>query len=616
MIFINNGKLIIPRGISPSFSKYGDSKLEHKKIAYTENGTYKISPGDNFDGILDVDVSVNVKYKSQDGQKFGYSADFDYSNIEFEPRTGLNCDNMFIKSGITYAPYFDTSGCTSMTSMFEDTYSLLEIPKYDISNVSDFSYMFKNSAITSLPWNEINIAVSEEGETYIDEMFNNSNITSVPLIKYNIDGINYSGSSFANMFNNCTSLTTLAENQEFYLGNEDDGNIYYGSLSSMFSGTKINKVPKFGYTIGVNDFSYMFNNCSELSDVTNFNTFDFTSAESSAFMFFNCAKLTGDIHIPNPNEQTTSLTNTAKMFSGCKLISSFKFDFGYDVSIDDMSQMFYECSKLTNVDLSENMILDESSDTNCMFKGCMNLNTIIAGNGDYLFNTNNATEMFYHCVHLGNENIAIITDEAIACRQMFYNCAYIKNVNLTSLKKCTDASKMFYKCYNLETFTLDSPQTNLPKIDEMFRECRSIKSIGDIYLTNEAVDIGNSTPVSRLFFDGGNELTSVGTIRVGDNIKYSETTVAEPFYISKPGSKYNFYKLTDFGGIENYGGYLDLHQLKNLSKQSMLNVINKLKRPQHTAAITFSSNLKNVLSADEIKIATDKGYRIFYKDSY
>lgn len=616
MIFVNNGKLIIPRGISPSFSKYGDSKLEHKTASYTENGTYKISPDDNFDGILDVDVSVNVKYKSPDGQKFGYSADFDYSNIEFEPRTGLSCDNMFIKSEITSAPYFDTSGCTSMTSMFEDTYSLLEIPKYDISNVSDFSYMFKYSAITSLPWNEINMAVSEDGETYIDEMFNNSNITSVPLIKYNINSINYSGSSFANMFNNCTRLTTLAENQEFYLGNEDDGNLYYGSLSSMFSGTKINKVPKFGYTSGVSDFSYMFSNCSELSDVTNFNTFDFTSAESSEFMFFNCAKLTGDIHIPNPNENTTSLTNTAKMFRGCKLISSFKFDFGYDFSIADMSQMFYECSKLTNVDLSENMILDESSDTNCMFRGCMNLKTIIAGNGDYLFNTNNAREMFYHCVHLENENIAIISDEAISCRQMFYNCAYIKNVNLTSLKKCTDAYNMFYKCYNLETFTLDNPQTNLPKIDEMFRECRSIKSIGDIYLTNEAVDIGNDTPVSRLFFDGGNELTSVGTIRVGDNIKFSGTTVAEPFYISKPGSNYNFYKLTDFGGIENYGGYLDLHQLKNLSKQSMLNVINKLKRPAHTAAITFSSNLKNVLSADEIKIATDKGYRIFYKDSY
>lgn len=616
MIFINNGKLIIPRGISPSFSKYGDSKLELKKITYTENGTYKISPDDNFDGILDVDVSVNVKYKSPDGQKFGYSADFDYSNIEFEPRTGLSCDNMFINSEITSAPYFDTSGCTSMTSMFEATYSLLEIPKYDISNVSDFSSMFKDSAITSLPWNEINIAVSEDGETYIDEMFNNSNITSVPLIKYDINGINYSGSSFANMFNNCTSLTTLAENQEFYLGNEDDGNVYYGSLSSMFSGTKINKVPKFGNTSGVSDFSYMFNNCSELSDVTNFNTFDFTSAESSAFMFFNCAKLTGDIHIPNPYEQTTSLTNTAKMFRGCKLISSFKFDFGYDYSITDMSQMFFECSKLTNVDLSENMILDESSDTTGMFRGCQRLTNIIAGNGDYLFNTNNAREMFYHCVHLENENIAIITDEAISCRQMFYNCAYIKNVNLTSLKKCTDAFQMFYKCYNLETFTLDSPQTNLPKIDEMFRECRSIKSIGDIYLTNEAVDIGDNSPVSRLFFDGGNELTSVGTIRVGDNIKYSETTAAEPFYISKPGSNYNFYKLTDFGGVENYGGYLDLHQLKNLSKQSMLNVINKLKRPPHTAAITFSSNLKNVLSADEIKIATDKGYRIFYQDSY
>ena len=76
-----------------------------------------------------------------------------------------------------------------------------------------------------------------------------------------------------------------------------------------------------------------------------------------------------------------------------------------------------------------------------------------------------------------------------------------------------------------------------------------------------------------------------------------------------------FPMLTDFGGFENYEGHLNLRGLKALSHESALNVINKLKkstRPETEYKVVFSSHLRNLLTEAEIKIATDKGYTIYF----
>lgn len=623
MIFINNGKLIIPRGISPSFSKYGDSKLEHKKAAYTENGTYNISPGENFDGILDVDVSVNVKYKSPDGQKFAYSADFDYSNIEFEPRTDYNFDNMFTYSELTSFPLIDTSKCTSMTETFKNTH-VSSIPKYDISGMNDFSSAFENSSIETLPWDKIHIN-NISGEAYCKHMFYQCGaLTHVPLITYDVEGL-MGGLDFSEMFYNCSSIT-LDTNQEFILCDEDGTHEYSMTLTGMFYNcTKLTKMPKFTGTAAVTDTSDMFNYCINLTDASNLNTFDFYCVENASKMFYMCKKLTGDLTIQS--NDSSSLTNMSYMFYECNNITGVNIRQPFDSTPTDMSYMFYNCKKMTAFDADNYITALTPTNTSNMFYGCNKLNSIVMldNNGelgyDIVMNTNNAERMFYNCESfISNNGIYFISDNCTTFKEAFYFCRNIKSVTLTSMKSCTDVNNMFYYCTSLTTFGLENGgaiYTNCSSLSNMFQGCDKLTSVPDIYLTDEKVDLGDNNPIVNIFVGSARALKSVGTIHIGENMTYSpgkyplQTT---PFNPVENNQNY-FPMLTDFGGFENYEGHLNLRGLKALSHESALNVINKLKKSSHPETeykVLFSSHLRNLLTEAEIKIATDKGYTIYF----
>ena len=623
MIFINNGKLIIPRGISPSFSKYGDSKLELKKITYTENGTYKISPGDNFDGILDVDVSVNVKYKSPDGLKFAYSTDFDYSNIEFEPRTGFNFDNMFTHSELTSFPMIDTSKCTSMTETFMNT-SAASIPKYDISGMNDFDKAFESSSIETLPWDKIHINCID-GEAYCTHMFYQCGaLTHVPLITYDIEGLT-GGLDFSEMFYNCRNIT-LDPNQEFILCDEDRNYEYQLSLAYMFYGcNNLTKMPKFTGTTGVNDTSDMFSNCINLTDASNLNTFDFYCVENASNMFYGCKNLTGDLTIQSSG--SSSLTNMSHMFYYCNNITGVFIRQPFDGTPTDMSYMFYNCKNMINFDADNYIKAETPTNTSNMFSGCNKLESIfmLDNNGqlgyDIVLNTNNAERMFYNCESfISNNGIYFISDNCTTFKEAFYFCRNIKSVTLTSMKSCTDVNNMFYYCTSLTTFGLENGgaiYTNCSSLSNMFSSCNSLTSVPDIYLTDEKVDLGDNNPIVNIFVGSARALKSVGTIHIGENMTYSpgkyplQTT---PFNPVENNQNY-FPLLTDFGGFENYEGHLNLRGLKSLSHESALNIINKLKNSSHPETeykVVFSDHLRNLLTEAEIKIAQDKGYRIYF----
>lgn len=623
MIFINNGKLIIPRGISPSFSKYGDSKLENKKIAYTENGTYKISPGENFDGILDVDVSVNVKYKSPDGQKLAYSTDFDYSDIEFEPRTEYNFDNMFTYSSLASFPLIDTSKCTSMTETFMNT-SATSIPKYDISGMNDFSSAFDSSSIETLPWDKIHINCID-GEAYCTHMFYQCGaLIHVPLITYDVEGL-INGLDFSEMFYNCGNIT-LDPNQEFILCDEAGDYEYQLSLTGMFySCVKLTKMPKFTGTTGVTDTSDMFNYCINLTDASNLNTFDFMSVENASQMFKRCKKLTGDLTIQSSD--SSSLTNMSYMFYDCNNITGVNIRQPFDNTPTDMSYMFYECKNMTTFDADNYITAATPTNTSHMFEGCNKLETIVMldNNGeldyDIVMNTNNAERMFYNCQSfISNNGIYFISDNCTTFKEAFYFCRNIKSVTLTSMKSCTDVNNMFYNCTSLTTFGLENDgaiYTNCSSLSYMFSGCDSLTSVPDIYLTDEKVDLGDNNPIVNIFVGSARALKSVGTIHIGENMTYSPGKYPlqiKPFNTDENDQNY-FPLLTDFGGFENYEGHLNLRDLKSLSHESALNVINKLKKSTHPETeyrLVFSGHLRNLLTEAEIKIATDKGYHIYF----
>ena len=82
-------------------------------------------------------------------------------------------------------------------------------------------------------------------------------------------------------------------------------------------------------------------------------------------------------------------------------------------NVQDMSEMFKVCSKLTSLDLST---WDTGNVTNMkeMFRGCQALEEIIIGAGWSIAAVTNGTDMFNGCTHLPGANTATVRDHTMA----------------------------------------------------------------------------------------------------------------------------------------------------------------------------------------------------------
>lgn len=60
MLIIKSDHITIPRGISPSFVRTGDEKLQSKSVSITKNGNVTITPDTGYLGLEQVNISTNV----------------------------------------------------------------------------------------------------------------------------------------------------------------------------------------------------------------------------------------------------------------------------------------------------------------------------------------------------------------------------------------------------------------------------------------------------------------------------------------------------------------------------------------------------------------------------
>jgi surface protein len=149
------------------------------------------------------------------------------------------------KDRIVYLPKIDTSGVTSMSSMFYSCYSLTTIPQLDTSGVTDMNSMFNNCySLTTIP------QLDTSGVTNMNSMFNNCySLTTIPQL--DTSGV----TDMNGMFYSCSSLTTIPQ--------LDTSGVT--KMSSMFySCYSLTTIPQLD-TSGVTKMNSMFNSCYSLT---------------------------------------------------------------------------------------------------------------------------------------------------------------------------------------------------------------------------------------------------------------------------------------------------------------------------------------------------------------
>ena len=144
-----------------------------------------------------------------------------------------------------------------------------------------------------------------------------------------------------------------------------------------------------------------------------------------------------------------------------------------------MRNMFYNCSSLTNLDLSSfdtfNVIDMSFLFDNCRLIEDINLENLNTSNTVFMRGMFNGCQSLAH-INVGNFNTQQVQDMA----SMFYGCSSLKSLNLTNFitSNVIDMGNMFALCSTLNNLDLSNFDTSkVVDMGCMFSDCQSLKTI-------------------------------------------------------------------------------------------------------------------------------------------
>ena len=222
--------------------------------------------------------------------------------------------------------------------------------------------------------------------------------------------------------------------------------------------------------------SSWFHGFKDLTTIIDLNNLKTDNVEDMSDMFWNCSSLT-TLDVSGFN--TTNVTNMWLMFLGCSSLTSLDLSNFNTSNVIGMYSMFSACSSLTSLDLS-NFNTSNVTNMGYMFDGCSSLTSLdVSG-----FNTSNVNYLersFSGCSSLTSLDVSGFNTENVTnMSSMFEGCS-----NLTSLdvrrfntSKVTDMLGIFYNCSSLTNLDVSGFNTeNVTNMKFMFDGCSSLTSL-------------------------------------------------------------------------------------------------------------------------------------------
>ena len=400
---------------------------------------------------------------------------------------------------------FNTLNLKDINNMFGYCSALksIDLRGFKTEKVEDMQHMFNNcSALTSLELSNFNT----ENVTNMSGMFADcSALTSLNLKNFNTDKVEY----MVIMFQNCSNLASIVCNKTWKCERSQD----------MFKGCTALKgaVPydksKVDVTMANPETGYFTKKAQDKPEVTTPEAYVQMSADKTTLTFFydtkratregttwgiNEKQQVGERVEPawtgtyeNPDTTTTKAvidasfkdfrpTSTASWFKRFKALTAIEgLQYLNTSEVTNMSDMFYNCSALTSLDL-KNFNTSNVTEMNWMFTGCKALTSLDIKN----FNTQkvwNMREMFSHCSALTSLNLSSFnTSNVENIVSMFAGCESLTTLDLSNFNtsNVTDMGTMFWACSGLTTLHLTNFNTsNVKNMEYMFAYCSKLASI-------------------------------------------------------------------------------------------------------------------------------------------
>lgn len=257
---------------------------------------------------------------------------------------------------------------------------------------------------------------------------------------------------------------------------------------------RLRSVIKLTNTSHWKSMSYIFYNCSSLTEVGDFDTSSVVGMEGA---FRNCRRLhtIGLTSIPNVESLNStfagceSLRHPPAMLSTAKNVKSFFHTFAFCSSLNAAAVVGDEM-----IVVPSNQIVNFGE----MFKVCESLTRL----DTFRFNTSgayntNMQSMFQDCSKLESIPDFIFPSPVVSTSNMFLGCRELREVDLSGFDTpfLQRADQMFGRCFNLRAVNLFRSMPCVETLESMFQYCISLQRCPLI----EAA-LPNVTTMSSMFF--------------------------------------------------------------------------------------------------------------------
>ena len=442
----NEGILILPR-------------LQSKEMTLNENGTYNIKADDDYDGLKNVDITINAIENLQD-ELSTYNEELTEQETKLE-----NILELLKNKRIGEVPKYKPRIVSFRTTQSEELQ--YEIENLDTSLIENFSYMFYNSP------NLQSVDISS-WDTSAGNVFTSMFASCKLLETVDLTGIDTSNSTaFNSMFSSCEKLKNIIGSEHIKVTDKTT------LIGGMFNGCKeLEEVDVSNWDVSncKTGMSTLFKNCNKLKklNTTNWDTSqmtDFGSTNDGCFM--NCYELE---ELDVSNWDVSNVNSFAHMFENCKKLKNLDMSKWQNNKATSIRRMFYYCNELESADLSWVNVENNNDNFKELFMGCKALKTVkmFPYNASIKSYGVDGSYLFANCSSLEEIDLSNWSETDISTlHSMFLSCTNLKRVNLSNLqnKKITVLNYMFEYCSKLEridirNFTFDS----VTNWTQMFRD--------------------------------------------------------------------------------------------------------------------------------------------------
>ena len=245
-----------------------------------------------------------------------------------------------------------------------------------------------------------------------------------------------------------------------------------------------------------------FEGLTELETITGLEYLNTENVTNMGRMFYDCSKLTS-LDVSKFN--TANVTNMSYMFYNCSSLTSLDVTHFNTANVTNMSYMFYNCKALTSLDVTH---FNTANVTNMgyMFYICSSLTSLDVTN----FNTANVANMSYMfsgCSSLTSLDVTHFnTANVTNMSGMFNSCSALTSLDVTHFNTAnvTTMNSMFYNCSKLTSLDVSKFNTvNVTNMSGMFNSCSALTSLDVTNFNTEKV-----TSMSSMF-SGCSKLTSL-----------------------------------------------------------------------------------------------------------